>query len=588
VASGASDGAATSGGRSVAAGGPSVVSRPFVHGGGLVLGTAVVVLLVLVGYPLLWLLLGALGLPNEVGLDHFVRVYTRSQNFEPLKNTLILAVGTGLLSVVLGVPLAWAAARSNVPLRHVIHALVALSYVTPPYLTALAYIILLGPDAGYFNRLLRWSLGLEAGPFNVFSMGGIIFVIGIHVFAFTYFLTYTALQSVDAALEESAQVLGCGRWTVTRRITLPLVAPAITGGALLAAVDSMALFGPQAFLGLPAQIVFLPTRIYGLLGSYPPRWGDAAALSLLLVLLTVVGLVLQRGYLERRSFVTVSGRGVRTQRMQLGPWKWPLLAFCLLVVFFSAVAPVAVLAAAAFSKSWIEPLLPGNFTLAHFRAALLDDQMAVRGIVNSFMLATGAALITVLLGLAIAYIDLRTRIRGRRLLDYLAILPLGLPGTVMAVGILLAFIRPPLVLYGTIWILLVAYVARFVPLAVRSANGTLRQIDPSLEEAARITGAAWLQSIRLVLLPIARPGLIVAFLLVFIPALSELSATILLYTGGTETIAVAIFRLNDLGQLEVVAALAVFMLAVILAVSLTLNWLAGRYGSAVAADVPVP
>ena len=588
MASGGSDSAALSGSRSIAAGRPSVVSRSFVHGGGLVLGVAVVALLVLVGYPLLWLLLGALGLPDEVGLDHFVRVYARTQNFAPLKNTLILALGTGLLSVVLGVPLAWTAARSNVPLRRSIHALVALSYITPPYLTALAYIILLGPDAGYFNRVLRWLLGLEAGPFNVFSMGGIIFVIGIHVFAFTYFLTYTALQSVDAALEESAQVLGAGRWTVTRRITLPLVAPAITGGALLSAVDSMALFGPQAFLGLPAQIVFLPTRIYGLLGSYPPRWGDASALSLILVLLTVAGLVVQRGYLERRSFVTVSGRGVRTQRMQLGRVKWLLLAFCLLVVFFSAVAPVAVLTAAAFSKSWIAPPSPDNFTLAHFQAALLDDQVAVRGIVNSFKLATGAALITVLLGLAIAYIDLRTRMRGRRLLDYLAILPLGLPGTVMAVGILLAFIRPPLVLYGTIWILLVAYVARFVPLAVRSANATLRQIDPSLEEAARITGASWLQTIRLVLLPIARPGLIVAFLLVFIPALGELSATILLYTGGTETIAVAIFRLNDLGQLEVVAALAVFMLAVILAVSLTLNWLAGRYGAQVAADMPVP
>ena len=186
------------------------MSGSFVHGGGLVLGVAVVALLVLVGYPLLWLLLGALGLPNEVGLDHFVRVYARTQNFEPLKNTLILALGTGLLSVVLGVPLAWTAARSNVPLRRSIHALVALSYITPPYLTALAYIILLGPDAGYFNRVLRWLLGLEAGPFNVFSMGGIIFVIGIHVFAFTYFLTYTALQSVDAALEESPRCWGPG------------------------------------------------------------------------------------------------------------------------------------------------------------------------------------------------------------------------------------------------------------------------------------------------------------------------------------------------------------------------------------------
>jgi iron(III) transport system permease protein len=170
------------------------VSRSILHGGGPVLGVAILVLLVLVGYPLLWLLLGAVGLPDEVGLDHFVRVYTRTQNFEPLTNTLILALGTGLLSVVLGVPLAWAAARSNVPLRRSIHALVALSYITPPYLTALAYIILLGPDAGYFNRILRWALGLEAGPFDVFSMGGIIFVIGIHVFPFTYFLTYTALQ----------------------------------------------------------------------------------------------------------------------------------------------------------------------------------------------------------------------------------------------------------------------------------------------------------------------------------------------------------------------------------------------------------
>ncbi len=170
---------------------------------------------------------------------------------------------------------------------------------------------------------------------------------------------------------------------------------------------------------------------------------------------------------------------------------------------------------------------------------------------------------------------MRTELRGRRLLDYLAILPLGLPGTVMAVGILLAFIRPPFSIYGTIWILLVAYVARFIPLATRSANATFRQIDPSLEEAARITGASWLTAIRRILVPLSRPGLLVAFLLVFIPAFGELSATILLYTGGTETIAVAIYRLNDLGQLEVVSALAVFTIGVILTLSLLVSWLSG-------------
>jgi iron(III) transport system permease protein len=416
-------------------------------------------------------------------------------------------------------------------------------------------------------------------------MSGVVFVIGLHVFAFTYFLTHSALQSVDASFEESAQMLGARRWAVARRITLPLVAPAITGGALLAAVESMALFGPQAFLGLPAQIVFLPTRIYAVLGSYPPRWGDASALSLILVVLTVIGLVIQRGYLEKRSYITVSGRGVRTQRLRLGPWRWPLLAYCLAVVFLSALAPLGVLASASFSRSWTEAPGLANLTLEHYRAALFDDQVAVRGIVNSFTLATSAALLAAGLGLLIAYIDLRTTLRGRRLLDYLAILPLGLPGTVMAVAVILAFIRWPFAIYGTVWILLVAYVARFVPLAVRSANGTLRQIDPSLEEAARITGATWTQSITRILLPLSRSGLIVAFLLVFIPALGELSATILLYSSGLETIAVAIFRLNDLGQLEVVAALAVFTTVVILVVSLALHRLADRTATAVATEL---
>jgi len=167
-------------------------------------------------------------------------------------------------------------------------------------------------------------------------MGGIVFVIGIHVFAFTYFLTYNALCSVDASFEESAQILGARRWQTTLRVNLPLVAPAITGGALLSAIDSLALFGPQAIIGMPAQIVFLPTRIYATIGSYPPRWGEASALSLVLVMLTVIGLALQRSYLDRRSYVTVGGRGVRTSRISLGGWRWPLLTFCLTVVFFSA------------------------------------------------------------------------------------------------------------------------------------------------------------------------------------------------------------------------------------------------------------
>lgn len=554
---------------------------------GIALGVAALLLLIVVGYPLLWLLLGALGLPQERTLAHIANVFTQSRNATPLKNTLILAMGTGIGSVVLGVPLAWATARTDMPLGRFIHAMVALSFIAPPYLTTLAYIILLGPNAGHINRLLKWLFHLNHGPINIFSMGGIIFVIALHVMAFPYLLTHSALQTLDAPLEESAQILGARRWTIIRRVTLPLVAPAITGGALLAAVESLALFGPQAFLGSPAQLVFLPTRIYGTLGSYPPHFADASALSLLLVLLTVIGLTVQRKFLDRRSFVTVSGRGVRTHRARLGGRKWLLLALCLLIILFSALLPLSVLVAAAFSTSWTDPLTPGNFTLHNFHTALVGNQIARRGIENSFKLAFGAATLGAILGLFIAYLDQRTTIRGRRVLDYLAILPLGLPGTVLAVGLLQAFIRPPFRLYGTIWILLVAYIARHIPLAVRSASGALRQVDPALEEAARITNATWLQSLRLILIPLVRSSLVVSWLLIFIPSLGELSATILLYTSGTETISVAIFRLNDLGQLEAVSALAVFTIAIILLTSLLLQWLVNKRGADVAQEISV-
>ena len=550
------------------------------------LGLGVAALLLFIAYPLCWLAFGALGLPTGFSWQFLVRAISQPGNVAALANTAVLALAVGLLSIVLGVPVAWATARTDLPLRKVFHGLVGLAYILPPYLTSIAYIILLGPNAGYLNRLIAWT-GVHGSPLNIFSAAGVTFVIAMHVYAIPYFLAYGALQSVDPSMEESARMLGARRWTMLTRITLPLIAPAITGGALLAAINSIALFGPQAFLGLPAQIVYLPTRIYGALGAYPPRFADASALSIVLVLVTVIGLFVQRRYLGRRSFVTVGGRGARPAHHALGALRWPVALVVLVVVGLSSVAPLAVLVAAAFSKVWTDAITVHNLTLANFSAALVDNQIAARGIVNSFKLATAAATLAVLIGLAIAYLDVRTRMRGRRLLDYLAILPLGLPGTVLAVALLQAFIRFPVAIYGTVWILLIAYVVRSMPIAVRGANSALRQVDASLEEAARVAGASWLTAIRRVLLPIMRSNLMLAWLLVFIPALGELSATILLYTNGTETISVAIFRLSDLGQLEVVAALSTVLIAVILLATLVTQWLAGRGRSAISAEATI-
>jgi iron(III) transport system permease protein len=540
----------------------------------LVPGLAALALLLFVAYPLLWLVFGTLGAPRELSAKYFVLV-AQSGLLLPLANTIELAISVGFASVALGVPIAWIMARTDLPLRLVFHALIALTFIIPPYLTALAYVALMGPNAGHFNHLMMWLFHLDRGPFDIFSWPGIIFVIALHGFTIPYFLTYTALRSLDTSLEESARILGASRWQVTRRVTLPLVAPAITAGALLAAVDSMALFGPQAYLGLPAQIVYLPTRIYAVLTTYPPRFAEASILSLFIVVLTILGLFGQRRYLEQRSFVTIGGRSAQAERLSFGMLRWPLLAGCIGVVFLSAVAPVGVLLVAAFSKSWVAPLTWDNATFANFHVALVEYQVSVRGIANSLKLAAGAATLATAIGLLVAYMDQRGTVRWR-VLDYLAILPLGLPGTVMAVALLLAFIRPPLRLYGTIWILLVAYVARVIPLATRTANAGLQQLDPSLEEIARVSGASWIQGVRLILLPLLRSHLVLTWLLVFISAVGELSASILLYTTGTETMSVAMFHLNEAGQLEPVAALSITMFGIILAAALAIQWIAGR------------
>lgn len=542
----------------------------------VVISLVVVVMLVLVAYPLLWLILGSVGIPDQVSLEAFGKLFTDMTYLRALINTLALAAAAGLLSLFLGVPLAWATARTDLPFKGGIHASVAAAYILPPYLTALAYIILAAPNSGYLNRLAAAFPGVPTELFNIFSFGGVVFAISLHVFALVYFFAYSALLAMDSSLEQAAQILGASRLRTLRRVTLPLVAPAIMAGALFAGVNSMALFAPQAFLGIPAGVSFLPTLLYGSLQRFPPLFAEASAVALALVILTVAGLFVQRALVTKKSYITITGKAERPELVPLKSWKWPMLAYCWGVVLVSIVLPIGVLLYASLSRNWLAPFGAGNLTLSNFTYAVLQEQVSQRGIVNSLLLASGAATICMVLGLLVAYIDLRTDIRGRRLLDYLAILPLGLPGIVLALGVLQGWIRVPLPVYATIWILLIAYTARFLPLAVRSANNSLLQLDPSLEEAGRISGASWARVLTRITFPLLRPGLLVGWILVFVPAVAELGATILLYTQGTETISVAIFRLQEQGRIEVVAALAIVTSIITLLALAVIKRIAGR------------
>jgi len=524
---------------------------------------AALALVVLVALPLAFLVAGSVTSEGGVTLAHFRDALSSRLYVQALRNSLVLGAATAVLSVAVGLPLAWAVSRTNVPAKRFIHLTAIVSYLTPPFLTAIAFVNLFSPRAGLINRFFRDVLGMPALTFDVFSMAGLILVTVPHTFPFVYLLAASALETVDSSMEESAQILGAGRLRTALAVTGPLVAPAVLSGALVAFVNAIALFGSQAIVGLPGRVFTLPTRIYALF-DYPPQYGLASALSLIFVALTVAALYLQRGYLARRSYVTLGGKGSRPRLVDLGSARWGVLGFCVAVFIVAVAAPYLTLLAVSISKSWGLQFWQ-NLTLQHYRFVLLEYDVTRRAILNSLILASATATLAVLIGSFVGWLDLRTALRGRKLLDYASLVPLGLPGIVVAVALIQFWLRVPLPIYGTLLIILLAYTGRFIPLGVRSANAAFRQIDPSLEETARVTGAGWLRTFRSVTLPLARPGLFAGWLLVFVPALQELSASVLLFSSGSITLAVAVYNLYETGALGPVAALAIVTMLIITA-----------------------
>jgi iron(III) transport system permease protein len=539
----------------------------------VVMGGAILCLIVLVVLPICSLLLGSIRGEAGLTLGNFAEVVSGRLYVSALKNSLILGAWTGLFSLVIGVSLAWAVSRTDVPGKPLIQITASLSYLSPPFLTAIAFVYLFSPNAGLINVFVRDVLDLPFLTFNVFSMPGLVLVTVLHTFPYVYLLASSALLSVDASYEEAAQILGASKFRTAVSVTAPLVAPAILSGTLLAFVNAIALFGSQAIIGLPGRIVTLPTRIYALF-DYPPEYGLASALSLLFVVITVVALYLQRAFLARRSYVTLAGKGARPQLMNLGPARWMVFGFAVVAFIVAIILPYATLIAVSLSKSWGLTFWK-NLTFANYHFILFEYNVTQRAILNSLGLAVVAATIAVLLGAIIGWIDLRTRIPGRKLLDYAALIPLGLPGIVVAVALIQFWLAMPLALYGTLAILLLAYVGRYIPLGVRAANSSLRQIDPSLEESAQILGASWLTTMREVTLPLIRPGLFAGWLLVFVPVIQELSASILLFSSSSITLAVAVYNLYETGYIEPVAALAIINMLIIGAAIFVANKLGG-------------
>jgi iron(III) transport system permease protein len=535
---------------------------------------AAAALLLLILLPLGWLAYMSVRAEHGVTLAHYARMLSDPPLQKALWNTLVLAAWSGVVSLAIGAPLAWLTARTDLPWRRTIQHLIMASFVTPPFLGAFAWVMLAGPNAGYLNRLYRSLTGADDPLFNIFTMPGLIFVVAIYTFPYVYIMIANTLGLIASDLEDAAAILGAGRFQVARTITLPMVLPAILSGFILAVLQALALFGSPAILALPAGFHTVTTQLWAFF-QYPPRVEMAAAFSIPLLLATALLLLAQKRLLGRRGYAAVGGKGGQRRVIRLGRWRLPAVLACLVVLACAVFLPYGILLKAAFSRAWAQPLTVDNFSLENWSFTFLHSATQ-SAIVNTIELGVLTACVGAGLATLLAYVTNRRLVLGHQVLAFLAVAPVVIPGVVLAVALFVAYTRPPFLLYGTLWILFLAYLTKEMPVGYSQSDATLRGIHPELEEAGRILGAGRFRVLREITAPLARSGIIATWCFVFIGVIRELSASIILFSPNTKVMSVVIFDLKEEGQFGAIAVLGVFMLVMTFVTVALMQTLLGR------------
>jgi iron(III) transport system permease protein len=477
-----------------------------------------------------------------------------------LENTLLLGASTAVLCTVVGTALAWLVFRTDMPGRRWLGILITSTFYFPSFLTAEAWGILLAPKSGLLNNLARVVLPDLEGV-NIYSLGGMVWVTALAYVPYTFLFLAGPFQSMDPALEEAAAMSGASRKRIVFTVTLPLVSYAILSGALLTFILAVGLFGVPAIIGMPAQIYVLVTQIYSLLEFYPSNYQVAAALAVLLMGVTVVAVWVQRYITGRRAHTTITGKGYRPRPFPLGAIKWAAFALCVGYFVLAVLLPTLALLYVSLQRFYTGTLDLSRFTLHNYREILFSYPITWRAFRNSIVLSAGGATVAILLSALVSYMVIKGRMRTRGLLETLTMLPAAVPGLVISVGLLWAYVQSPI--YGTIVILLVSYVTHYLPQGFRVVSSNLVQMDDALEESARVSGASWLRTLKDVVVPLIRPALVSGWLLLFVAFFRELSSAVLLYSHGNEVLSVAIWDLHQNGNLGMLSALAILMLLVV-------------------------
>jgi iron(III) transport system permease protein len=537
----------------------------------------IAILVFLVASPLVRLLISSFqdGESGRFTLANYAEAYGRLRHLQALVNTLELGVGVALLAGIFGVPIAWAISRTDMPAKGLVRLMVFAAFVTPPYLGAVGWILLAGPNAGWLNKLWIALTGADHGIFNIYSMAGLIVVVSTTSFPYVFVFVNAALDLVSSEMEDAANILGAGTLRTTLRITLPLVLPAILGGLIISFLEAIALFGAPALSGLPARFHVVSTQLWEFFES-PVRVEEAAAYAMPLLLVTVAMFFLQRSLLGRRGYTAVTGKGGERRLMRLGGWRWALFAYALFVCALAVLLPLVVLLQAAFAKAWGRGFSLDNLTLRNFHYVLFEQTQAQHTILNTFLYSGATAVAAVGLTLAAAYVVHRRLVPFANALALLCMTPFVIPGVVLAIGFYAAYASPPLALYGTATILVLGFTTRFLPIAYTSSAASIRSINPEMEEAVRILGGGRGLAIRKVLAPLLKKSLAGAWILVFIPAARELSSAIFLVGPKTRVISVMLFDLSEEGNFEVLATLGIILLVVTVLIAALGHRIIGR------------
>src|SRR5665213_469750 len=490
-----------------------------------------------------------------------VSLQTRGGGGFTLANSLQLAAVVVAYSLLFALPLAWAVSRTDMPGKWLVWLTVLGAFILPPYLAAIGWILLAGPNSGFVNVAWRWLTGLHDPLVNVYTFNGLALVIALQSFPLIFIFVKGALDLISSEMEDAANILGAGTWTAMRKVTLPLAWPSIIGSAILVFLEAVALFGPPAIIGIPARINVAATQLWQFF-EFPVRVEVAAAFSMPLLLITLALITLQRRTQGRRGYVSQTGKGGARRPIELGPWRWVLFAYCAFIGLVAVAMPMVVLLEASFARAWGNGLSVSNFTLANYVFLIFQHESAMNSIWHTLWYSAAAASLAVLLALLVAYGAHRRVVPFAGALGYLAMAPFVIPGIIMAVGFYAVFAAPPLSLYGTATILILAFTARFLPIAYTSANAAMSSLHPEMEEAARILGCGRLATIRRITAPLLARSLLGGWLIVFIVATRELSAAIFLVGPNTRTMAVLLYDLSEAGNFEVLAALGGILLAI--------------------------